>query len=106
RMFAHGWRATLLQTHEPNARLRRLASQELTPAELRAVRQLLEAAFGADTFGDNHWQHALGGMHFLVDIDGTICAHASVIERRLPRATAALDLSLPVSCEWRAGGAW
>ncbi len=46
---------------------------------------MLDDAFAADgdDFGDDDWQHALGGMHFIVDLAGDILAHGSVVEREL-----------------------
>ncbi len=43
-------------------------------------------AFGDDedeAFGDADWDHALGGVHVLLEVDGGIVAHASVVEREL-----------------------
>lgn len=68
------------------ARLRRCATNGLTAREVRAIRELLDAAFGSDEearFTEEDWQHAIGGMHFLLDIDTRIVAHASVVERQL-----------------------
>jgi aminoglycoside 2'-N-acetyltransferase I len=68
------------------ARLRRLATADLTPAELAAIRAMLVDAFGPDddeAFGDDDWEHGLGGVHFVLDVDGEIVAHASVVEREL-----------------------
>lgn len=52
-----------------------------------AIRALLVAAFereGEDeAFSDDDWAHALGGMHFVLDVDGEIVTHASVVEREL-----------------------
>jgi aminoglycoside 2'-N-acetyltransferase I len=67
-------------------RLRRLGTDEFTPAEIDAVRALLTAAFGddeADLFSDEDWQHAIGGTHFVLEIDGVIVTHASVVEREI-----------------------
>ncbi len=67
-------------------RLRRLATDDLSAAEVEAIRSLLFAAFGADEeerFAEDDWQHAIGGMHFVLDLDGEIVAHASVVEREL-----------------------
>lgn len=68
-------------------RLRRLASSELTAAEVRAIRALMEVAFGSEgeeeRFSEDDWQHALGGVHFVLELDGEIVAHAAVVERRL-----------------------
>ena len=44
------------------------------------------AAFGPDEeerFGDDDWDHALGGVHFVLEADGEIVSHASVVEREL-----------------------
>jgi RimJ/RimL family protein N-acetyltransferase len=68
------------------ARLRRLATAELTEAEIRAIRELLAVAFGPDEeerFTEEDWDHAVGGVHFVLDLDDEIVAHASVVEREL-----------------------
>jgi aminoglycoside 2'-N-acetyltransferase I len=76
-----------LSLREPDRpRLRRLSTQELTPSELVAIRELLERAFGSDEeerFTDADWDHSLGGVHFVLDVAGEIVAHASVVEREL-----------------------
>lgn len=67
-------------------RLRRLASDELSRDEVAAIRRLLVAAFGPDEeerFTDDDWQHAVGGVHFVLDLDGEIVAHAAVVEREI-----------------------
>ncbi len=66
-------------------RLRRVSTHELRAAEIRAIRELLWAAFppGDEGFTEEDWQHALGGLHFVLDCDGTVLAHASVVEREL-----------------------
>jgi aminoglycoside 2'-N-acetyltransferase I len=68
-------------------RLRRLATPELTSGEIRAIRTLMEIAFGSEgdeeLFSDDDWQHALGGVHFVLELDGEIVAHAAVVERRI-----------------------
>ncbi len=67
-------------------RVRILPTAELTPAEIDAIRRLLWAAFADDehgAFSEEDWQHALGGTHFVLDVDGEIVAHASVVERQL-----------------------
>ena len=66
--------------------LRRLSTGELTPQEVASIRALLEAAFGPDEeeqFTDDDWEHAVGGLHFVLDLDGEIVPHASVVEREL-----------------------
>jgi aminoglycoside 2'-N-acetyltransferase I len=67
-------------------RLRRLATAELTGDEVAAIRTLLTRAFGddpEDRFDDADWDHALGGVHVVLDVDGEIAAHAAVVEREI-----------------------
>lgn len=67
-------------------RLRRLTTPELMADEVRSIRALMAVAFGSDEeerFSDDDWQHALGGVHFVLELDDEIVAHASVVERRL-----------------------
>lgn len=70
---------------DPNrVRLRRLATVELTASDVEAVRSLLDDAFGTDEverFTDANWDHAVGGVHFVLELDGGIVGHASVVER-------------------------
>jgi aminoglycoside 2'-N-acetyltransferase I len=73
-------------TERDRLRLRRLGTDEFTPAEIDAIRTLMTAAFGddeADLFSDEDWQHAIGGTHFVLEIDGVIVTHASVVEREI-----------------------
>ena len=62
--------------------LRTARTEELDEATLSALRDLFEAAFDND-FGDENWDHAIGGVHFILSDDGTILAHASVVRREL-----------------------
>jgi aminoglycoside 2'-N-acetyltransferase I len=71
-------------------RLRQLDTDQLSLDEQRTLRHLLNEAFGADEFSDEDWQHALGGVHFVLDADAAMCAHASVVERSLHVADRAL----------------
>ncbi len=67
-------------------RLRRLATAELAEAEIAVIRALLDTAFGTDEderFTDADWDHAVGGVHFVLDLEGEIVAHASVVEREI-----------------------
>jgi aminoglycoside 2'-N-acetyltransferase I len=66
-------------------RLRRVPTHELTASEIRAIRELLWAAFppGDEAFTEDDWQHAIGGLHFVLELDGKIVAHASVVQREL-----------------------
>lgn len=73
--------------------VRRVPTDQLTEAETRALRRLLGDAFAADEHGgltEDDWQHALGGVHFLVELDGTIATHASVVQRELQVAGVAV----------------
>jgi len=71
----------------PAVRIRRLPTDELTEAELAALRQLLSAAFRVDDpdegFTEEDWQHALGGTHVVAEVGDRIIAHAAVVEREL-----------------------
>jgi aminoglycoside 2'-N-acetyltransferase I len=67
-------------------RLRRLSTEELTAHEVAAIREMLKSAFGTneeDRFTEDDWRHALGGLHFVLDLDGEIVAHAAVVVRAL-----------------------
>jgi aminoglycoside 2'-N-acetyltransferase I len=67
-------------------RLLRLTTPELTPQQVGAIRAMLERAFGSDEeerFTDDDWDHAIGGMHFVLELDGEVVAHGSVVEREL-----------------------
>ncbi len=66
--------------------LRTAHTSELTAAELRAARSLLDEAFDGD-FGDHDWDHGLGGVHALVhDATDALLAHGSVTQRRVLHA--------------------
>jgi aminoglycoside 2'-N-acetyltransferase I len=71
---------------EGRLRLRQIASNELTAAEVTRLHELMHDAFAADEHGgftEDDWQHALGGTHFLLELDGSIVSHAAVVEREL-----------------------
>ena len=55
---------------------------DLEAQTLRAMRALLDQAFGGD-MTDHDWEHALGGVHAFVSEDGALIGHASVVQRRL-----------------------
>ena len=66
--------------------LRRLATAQLAPSDIAGIRALMDVAFGDDEderFTEDDWQHALGGVHFLLDLEGAIVAHGSVVPRDL-----------------------
>jgi aminoglycoside 2'-N-acetyltransferase I len=70
--------------HQTHA-VRRIGTDQLSPGELARIRDVLWAAFGdgEEGFTENDWQHALGGEHFVLEVDGAIVSHASVVEREL-----------------------
>ena len=69
--------------------MRTAHTAELDPATLAAVRALLEEAFDGD-FGDDDWEHVLGGFHALAHEGNEIVAHGAVVQRRLLYAGRAL----------------
>jgi aminoglycoside 2'-N-acetyltransferase I len=67
----------------PAVALRRAATAALSQDELRALRGLLDPAFGAGRFTEDDWHHTLGGVHVLAVEDGELVAHAAVVDRTL-----------------------
>ena len=68
------------------ATLRRVTSNRLTSAHVARLHELMRGAFADDEHGgftEDDWQHALGGTHFLLEANGTIVCHASVVTREL-----------------------
>jgi aminoglycoside 2'-N-acetyltransferase I len=65
--------------------IRRVATAQLTEAEIAVVRRILWAAFDDPEEGmtEDDWDHALGGTHVLAEVAGEIVGHASVVEREL-----------------------
>lgn len=65
--------------------VRAVDTAELRPAEIDAIRALMDVAFGDDEerFTDDDWAHAIGGRHFLLEVGGAIVGQASVVERDL-----------------------
>ena len=65
--------------------VRRLASAELLPEETSELRGLFDSAWAEDPeeFTSEDWDHAVGGLHFILEEGGAILAHASVVEREL-----------------------
>ena len=69
-----------------DVRMRRVRTPDLTPADVDDIRELLLVAFGPDPeerFTDEDWDHSVGGVHFVLDLNDEIIAHASVVEREL-----------------------
>lgn len=69
--------------------VRTVHTASLTTDELRAVRGLLDAAFDGE-FGDDDFEHAVGGMHTVVHDGAELVGHGSVVMRRLLHGGAAL----------------
>jgi aminoglycoside 2'-N-acetyltransferase I len=65
--------------------VRRLATEELSSEEVAVLRDLFDAAWRDDPegFTDEDWEHAVGGVHFILEEGRAIVAHASVVEREL-----------------------
>ncbi len=69
-----------------DVRLRRVQTDELTSAEVDLIREIMRLAFWDDEeerFTDADWDHALGGVHVVLDVGGEIVTHAAVVERDL-----------------------
>lgn len=62
---------------------RSVLTEELAPADLDALRTLFAAAWPSGRFNEHDFAHAMGGRHWLVEADGRIVGHASVVERRI-----------------------
>jgi aminoglycoside 2'-N-acetyltransferase I len=74
------------ETLANGTRLRRIPTPDLTASEISIIRELLATAFGSgeeERFDDDDWAHALGGVHFVLEVDGAIVSHAAVVEREL-----------------------
>ena len=65
--------------------IRAVPTAALRPHEVEALRRLFEAAWGDEdeAFTDQDWESATGGIHFVLEEDGAIRSHASVVEREL-----------------------
>ena len=61
--------------------LRVAHTADLSPADLTAARELLDAAFDGD-FSDEDWDHTLGGVHALAWSGDVLVGHAAVVQRR------------------------
>lgn len=64
---------------------RRVPTAALSPSEIEGLRELLWTAFppGEEGFTEDDWEHALGGIHVVLEIDGRIVSHAAVVEREI-----------------------
>jgi aminoglycoside 2'-N-acetyltransferase I len=64
-------------------------TSELEVATLAAIERMVVGAFPGN-FDEHDWEHALGGIHAIVEEDGSIVAHGAVVQRRLLHAGRAL----------------
>lgn len=66
--------------------VRIIPAAELRRAESTVIRAIMDAAFADDPdgeFADSDWDHALGGTHVVLEVDGRIVSHASVVQRAI-----------------------
>jgi aminoglycoside 2'-N-acetyltransferase I len=66
----------------PNSTVHLAHTADLDPGSLKAIRALLDNAFGGD-IDEHDYEHALGGLHAMVCEEGELVGHGSVIQRRL-----------------------
>jgi aminoglycoside 2'-N-acetyltransferase I len=71
-----------------DVRVRRARTDELSAAESEAIRAILWAAFDDphdpdEGFTEHDWEHGLGGIHVVAELDGRIVAHGSVVAREI-----------------------
>lgn len=64
-------------------------TSDLSPGDHRAIRGLLDEAFDGD-FGDEDYEHTLGGLHVLVRDGDRLLGHGAVVMRRLLHGDRAL----------------
>jgi aminoglycoside 2'-N-acetyltransferase I len=63
-------------------RLRTVVTADLSREDLMQIRALMDAAFHGE-FTDDDVAHGLGGRHWLIEHEGRIVCHASVVIREL-----------------------
>jgi aminoglycoside 2'-N-acetyltransferase I len=65
--------------------IRRVTTAELAPAEIADIRAILSAAFVTVDGGmtEDDWTHSIGGVHVVLEVNGIVLAHASVVPREL-----------------------
>jgi aminoglycoside 2'-N-acetyltransferase I len=65
--------------------IRRASTDALRSAEIGDLKDLLHAAWADDPHGftELDWEHATGGVHFMLEAEGRIVSHAAVVEREL-----------------------
>ena len=67
------------------ASVRQVSTDELMAREISALRALFEGSWTdeGDEFTEEDFAHASGGQHFVIEAEGEIVSHASVVEREL-----------------------
>jgi aminoglycoside 2'-N-acetyltransferase I len=66
--------------------IRTVTTAALSDADTAAIQAVLTAAFERDQHGGftwDDWLHAIGGTHVVIEANGVIVGHASVVERML-----------------------
>ncbi len=63
--------------------VRTATTDELTEGDLAGMRSLFDAAWPGGRFDGHDFEHALGGRHWLIEHEGRIVSHASVVGRLL-----------------------
>jgi aminoglycoside 2'-N-acetyltransferase I len=79
-------RAADSDAESPDVRVRQLPTDALSAGEVAVIRELLDAAFWDEEderFTEEDWEHSIGGLHVVLDLDSVIVSHASVVEREL-----------------------
>jgi len=65
------------------ATFRECGTDELSSIELAQILDLCRACCPEGDFSADDLEHALGGRHFLAEVDGRVVAHAAVVPRTL-----------------------
>ena len=66
-----------------NPGFRECPTEELGTAALAQILDLCRACWPDGDFTTDDFDHALGGRHFLAELDGRVVSHVSVVPRRL-----------------------
>jgi aminoglycoside 2'-N-acetyltransferase I len=72
-------------------RVRSLRTAELTERDLEAMRGLFAAAWPEEEYTDADWSNLFGGLHVVLELDGRLATHASVVPRELRTGGRALN---------------
>jgi aminoglycoside 2'-N-acetyltransferase I len=96
-----------VQSQVHTARL--IHTSDLDNETRQHARQMVTEAFtGFAEYTESDWEHALGGMHAIIQYRGALIAHASVVQRRLLHQGTALRCGyvegVAVREDWRGQG--